>query len=54
MVHITPKKKKSNTFRLETLNPTSDAVIPIRLKNVTIEEISSASAYKINREKLKN
>jgi hypothetical protein len=33
------------TFRLETLNPTSDAVIPIRLKKVTIDEISSASAY---------
>lgn len=32
------------TFRLETLNPTSDAVIPIRLKKVMIEEISSASA----------
>lgn len=32
------------TFRLETLNPTSDAVIPIRLKNVMIDEISSASA----------
>lgn len=34
-----------HTFRLDTLNPTSDAVIPMRLKKVTIEEISSASAY---------
>jgi len=33
-----------HTFRLETLNPTSDAVIPTRLKKVTIDEISSASA----------
>lgn len=32
------------TFRLETLNPTSAGVIPIRLKKVTMEDISSASA----------
>lgn len=38
-----------STFRLETLNPTSDSVIPIRLNKVTIEDISSASAYNIKR-----
>lgn len=41
-----------NTFRLETLNPTSDAVIPTLLKNVTIEDNSSASAYKKIRSKI--
>lgn len=39
-------QERKNTFRLETLNPTSDAVIPTRLKKVTIEDRSSASAYK--------
>lgn len=45
LVHHSLKENKSRTFRLETLNPTSDSVIPIRLKKVTMEDISSASAY---------
>jgi len=42
-----------STFRLETLNPTSDSVIPIRLNKVTIEDKSSASAYNIKRSMVK-
>lgn len=45
MVHFM-QGQNDHTFRLETLKPTSDSVIPILLKKVTIEEISSASAYK--------
>lgn len=44
---IIQTKKKAPTFRLETLNPTSDSVIPTRLNSVTIEDMSSASAYNI-------
>ena len=46
--------KNDHTFRLETLKPTSDSVIPILLKKVTMEEISSASAYKEKNDNLDN
>ena len=45
---------QEHTFRLETLKPTSDSVIPILLKKVTMEEISSASAYKEKNDNLDN
>lgn len=49
LVHHSYKENNIRTFRLETLNPTSDSVIPIRLNKVIIEDISSASAYNIKR-----
>lgn len=44
LLSLTKEGKVALTLRLETLNPTSDAVMPIRLKKLTIEAISSASA----------
>ena len=44
MIVLVIEAKTIHTFRLETLNPISEAVIPNRLKKVIIAEISSASA----------
>lgn len=46
--HIEVLKEGGNTFRFETLIPTSSDVMPTLVKNITMAERSSASACNNN------